>query len=259
MKVLFVGDIVGSPGRKALRESVGSIVSERDVDFVIANGENAAGGFGIIESVAAQLFACGVHVITSGNHIWDKKEVYGFIDHEQRLLRPANYPNGAPGHGYGIFETPGGGRISVLNVAGRVFMPSMDCPFHYARNWAEKMAKETKVCLIDFHAEATSEKIAFARMMDGQVSAVVGTHTHVQTADEQILPNGTAYITDVGMTGPKDSVIGTEPDIVIERFLTQVPKRLEVAKGPWKLDAVLIDIDESTGRANAIERVNRSS
>lgn len=257
MRVLFVGDIVGSPGRKAVRECLGSLVSEHDVDFVIANGENAAGGFGIIESVANQVFACGVHVITSGNHVWDKKEVYQFIDREQRLLRPANYPNGAPGHGYGTFKTLRGGEIAVLNLAGRVFMGGVDCPFHYALNWLEKRSKEAKVCLIDFHAEATSEKIAFARMLDGRVSAVVGTHTHVQTADEQILPRGTAYITDVGMTGPRDSVIGTEPEIVIERFLTQIPKRLEVARGPWRMDAVVIDIDDTNGRSTSIQRINR--
>jgi len=258
MRVLFIGDIVGSPGRRALRESLGAVVAEEDVEFVIANGENAAGGFGIIESIADQVFSSGVHVITSGNHVWDKKEIYNFIDREPRLLRPANYPEGAPGQGFGVFETPYGGRIAVLNLAGRVFMANVDCPFRYARNWIERELKKVKVCLVDFHAEATSEKIAFARMLDGQVSAVVGTHTHVQTADEQVFPGGTAYITDVGMTGPKDSVIGTEPSIVIERFLTQVPKRLEVAKGPWKFEAVLIDIDDTSGRARSITRVNRN-
>lgn len=258
MIILFVGDIVGGAGRKALREYLPGIVSKHNVDFVIANGENAAGGFGITRGMADQIFAAGVHLITSGNHIWDKKEVLGFIDSEPRLLRPANYPDGVPGAGFGVFVTPTGGKLAVLNLAGRVFMPAIDCPFQYAMKNLDRMLKETKALIIDFHAEATSEKIAFARMVDGRATAVIGTHTHVQTADERLLPGGTAYISDAGMTGPVESVIGTEPDIVIEKFLTQLPRRFEVAKGPRRLDGVVLDLDETTGRARGIQRISMS-
>ena len=258
MIIFFIGDIVGAPGRKALREFLPGIVSKYNVDFVIANGENAAGGFGITRSVAEQIFAAGVHLITSGNHIWDKKEVLGFIDNEPRLLRPANYPDGAPGMGFGVFVTPTGGKLAVLNLAGRVFMPTIDCPFQYAMKNLDRMLKETKVLIIDFHAEATSEKIAFARMVDGRATAVIGTHTHVQTADERLLPGETAYISDAGMTGPVESVIGTEPDIIIEKFLSQLPRRFEVAKGAWRLDGVVLDVNETTGRALGIQRISMS-
>jgi len=258
MIVLFVGDIVGASGRKALREYLPGIISKYNVDFVIANGENAAGGFGITRSMADQIFAAGVHLITSGNHIWDKKEVLGFIDNEPRLLRPANYPDGAPGVGFGVFVTPTGSKLAVLNLAGRVFMPAIDCPFQYAMKNMSRMLKETKTLIIDFHAEATSEKIAFARMLDGRVTAIIGTHTHVQTADERLLQGGTAYISDAGMTGPVESVIGTEPDIVIEKFLTQLPRRFEVAKGARRLDGVILDINETTGKALGIQRISIS-
>ncbi len=258
MTIFFAGDIVGSPGRKALREYLPGIVSKYNVDFVIANGENAAGGFGITRSIADQIFAAGVHLITSGNHIWDKKDVLGFIDSEPRLLRPANYPYGVPGLGFGVFVTPTGGKLGVLNLAGRVFMPAIDCPFQYVMKNMDRMLRETKVLVIDFHAEATSEKIAFARMVDGRATAVIGTHTHVQTADERLLPGGTAYISDAGMTGPVESVIGTEPDIIIDKFLTQLPRRFEVAKGPRRLDGVVLNLDEKTGRALEIQRVSLS-
>jgi len=255
MRLLFLGDIVGSPGRKALRESLGELVGRHDVDFVVANGENAAGGFGITPKAADQIFATGVHVLTSGNHIWDKKEALAFIEEEPRLLRPANYPEGAPGRGEGVFVSPSGPKVAVLNLSGRVFMAALDCPFRHALRRVEALRRETPILIVDFHAEATSEKIAMGRMLDGRVTAVLGTHTHVQTADERLLPGGTAYITDVGMTGPKESVIGTDPEIVIGRFLSQMPARFETAKGDWQLDAVLLDIEDDTGRPRSIERL----
>lgn len=257
MNLLLVGDVVGSPGRKALRETLPDLVAEHAIDLVIVNAENTAGGFGITEKVAGQLFAAGAHVLTSGNHIWDKRESLPFIDQESRLLRPANYPEGVPGSGSGIFVTPSGAKVAVLNLAGRVFMPALDCPFRYADRHLEELRRETPVVLVDFHAEATSEKIAMGHYLDGRVSALIGTHTHVQTADERILPGGTAYLTDAGMTGPRDSVIGTEPSIVIGRFLSQMPARFEIAKGPWQFDAVLISVDEKTGKALRIERIRR--
>ena len=257
MKLLLVGDVVGSPGRKALREILPDLVAEHAVDLVIVNAENAAGGFGITEKVAGQLFSAGAHVLTSGNHIWDKRESLPYIDQESRLLRPANYPEGVPGSGTGVFVAPTGAKVAVLNLAGRVFMSALDCPFRYADGHVERLRRETPVVLVDFHAEATSEKIAMGRYLDGRVSAVIGTHTHVQTADERILPGGTAYLTDVGMTGPRESVIGTEPSIVIGRFLSRMPARFEIAKGPWQFDAVLISVDEKTGKALRIERIRR--
>ncbi|MBI5142149.1 MAG: TIGR00282 family metallophosphoesterase [Nitrospirae bacterium] len=256
MNILFIGDIIGSPGRKALKECLPALVEKYASDLIIANGENAAGGFGITQEVAGKLFKSGVDVITSGNHIWDKKEVYDFLNRDSRLLRPANYPDGAPGVGYGMFITDSGIKVCVMNLAGRVFMTPIDCPFQYAKKRFPRILEETKVLIIDFHAEATSEKIAFGRMVDGQASAVIGTHTHVQTADEKILPGGTAYITDAGMTGPDDSVIGVEVDPIIDKFMVQTPRRFEVAKGPWRLNAVSIMIDEETGRAISIERIN---
>ncbi|MBI4653980.1 MAG: TIGR00282 family metallophosphoesterase [Nitrospirae bacterium] len=255
MKVLFIGDIVGRAGRSTLKEGLPKITERVKTDFIVANAENAAGGVGITEDIAKELFSMGIDVLTSGNHIWDKKEAIQYITRENRLLRPANYPEGVPGYGSFVTKISSGEKIAVLNVSGRVFMGQMDCPFQVAKREVAKLKTETNIIIIDFHGEATSEKSAFGWLFDGEVTAVIGTHTHVQTADEKILPKGTAFITDVGMTGPVDSVIGVIKEQVIERFLTHMPKRFEPAKGPAMLSAVVIDIDSKTGRANGIQRL----
>ncbi|MBI5676244.1 MAG: TIGR00282 family metallophosphoesterase [Nitrospirae bacterium] len=255
MKVLFIGDIVGEPGRKALRNGLPPLIDKLKIDFVIANAENAAGGFGITRPICEEIFSVGVNILTSGNHIWDKKEAIQYIMEEKRLLRPANYPDEAPGYGSIIAETPAGEKIAVLNLAGRVFMNQLDCPFKSAKAILPKIKEETRVVIVDFHAEATSEKAAIGWFLDGEVSAVIGTHTHVQTADEKILPEGTAFITDVGMTGPINSVIGVKKEMIISKFLTQVPVRFETAKGSSMLSCVVLEIDSETGRAASIERL----
>jgi metallophosphoesterase (TIGR00282 family) len=255
LKLLFVGDIVGRPGRYALTHALGRLVDRHCVDLVIANGENAAAGFGLTAEVAREIFDAGVDVITSGNHIWDKKEIFAFFEKEPRLLRPANYPPGLPGKGSGVFKTAGGVPIGVINLEGRAFMNNLDCPFRAADALIDEISTQTKIIFVDFHAETTSEKISLGYYLDGRISAIVGTHTHVQTADERILPGGSAYLTDVGMTGSRDSVIGIRKEEAIERFLTQLPIRFEVAKkDPW-LCAVLVTIDENSGKAQAIERI----
>jgi len=255
MRVLFIGDIVGKPGREQVAQHLSAVKREHGVVLTIANAENAAAGFGITPSVAEELFRLGVDLLTSGNHVWDKKEVEGFIAGEHRLLRPANYPEEAPGAGVTLWERDGL-RVGVLNLQGRVFLPAIDCPFRVADRHLAMLREATPLIIVDFHAEASSEKQAFAYYVDGRVSAVVGTHTHVQTADEQILPGGTAYITDVGMTGPRHSVIGIAPEDAIRRFLTQMPTRFTVATGAAGiLSAVLLDLDEATGRAQAITRL----
>ncbi len=254
MRVLFIGDVVGGPGRRTLFKLLPELVDRHGAELVLANVENAAGGFGITPPIAEEFFAHGVQVLTSGNHIWDKKEVLPYLDREPRLLRPANYPPGCPGQGSLLVETAAGERVAVLQLMGRVFMPTIDCPFQTAERLIPKLRSETPVVLVDMHAEATSEKTAMALFLDGQVSAVVGTHTHVQTADERILPKGTAYITDAGMTGPVDAVIGMQAEQVLDKFRTQMPNRFEVAKGPTRLSAVLLDLDALTGRAKGIER-----
>jgi metallophosphoesterase (TIGR00282 family) len=255
MKILFIGDIVGKPGRRAVRELLPGIVEERRIDFVIANCENAAAGFGVTGEIIEELYAAHIDVLTSGNHIWDKKEVMDVVDDYETLLRPANYPEGAPGRGSVVMPVSGGGHIGVVNLAGRVFMQPLDCPFRTAVREIEKMEKKTRVIIVDMHAEATSEKIAMGWYLAGRVSAVLGTHTHVQTADERILPGGTAYITDVGMTGPFDSVIGIKKDTILQKFLLQVPYKFDVAKGDVRLQGVTMDID-AEGRAVAMERLN---
>lgn len=255
MKILFIGDIVGRTGRQAISRKLGRLVDIHQVDLVVANGENAAAGFGLTVDVAEELFAAGIDVLTSGNHIWDKRDIYGFLDADERVLRPANYPGDPPGRGAGIFSTSAGLRVGVLNLEGRIFMNPLDCPFQVADAWLDHLRRETKVILVDFHAEATSEKMALGHYLDGRVSAVIGTHTHVQTADEQILPGGTAYLSDAGMTGAQDSVIGIGKELAIEKFLTQLPVRFEVAKKDPMINGVLIDISEDTGLAVAIERV----
>ncbi|HXX58863.1 MAG TPA: TIGR00282 family metallophosphoesterase [Thermodesulfovibrionales bacterium] len=254
MKVLFIGDIVGKVGRNALKALLPSVVAKYKIDFVIANGENAAAGFGITETVAAEIFASGVHVITSGNHIWDKKESLPYLAKENRILRPLNYPPGVPGYGSVLYALERV-KIAVINISGRVFMANIDCPFRTGLAEIERISSETNCIIVDFHAEATSEKIAFGYFVDGKVSAVLGTHTHVQTADEKILPGGTAYITDTGMTGPSVSVIGIEKEQIIERFLLQMPLRFETAKGAGILSAVALEIDEKTGRSQTIQRL----
>lgn len=255
MKVLFIGDIVGTIGRSAVKALLPALLDRFKIDFVIANGENAAGGFGITEKVAEEIFGYGVHVITSGNHIWDKKDAIPYIAKENRVIRPANYPPGVPGYGSIVFSLSHGVKVAVLNISGRVFMSSIDCPFRTGIAEIERLRKETSLIIIDFHAEATSEKIAFGYFADGKVSAVIGTHTHVQTADEKILPGGTAYITDVGMTGPAVSVIGIEKEQIIERFLLQMPMKFETARGGGIFSAVVVEIDEKTGMSTAVQRL----
>lgn len=247
---------MGSPGRQAVANLLPALVKEYDLDFVIANAENAAGGSGITPRVASELFAAGLDVLTSGDHIWKKRDIFEIIDQEERILRPLNFPGNAPGRGYGLFKKKGK-AMGVINVQGRVFLEALECPFRSARQAQEELAKETKIILVDIHAEATSEKVALGWYLDGLVSAVVGTHTHIQTADERILPAGTAYITDAGMTGPYDSVIGRQVEDVLQRFLTAVPTRFEVAKENVQLHGVLLDVDEDTGKARAITRVQK--
>lgn len=255
MKILFIGDIVGSPGRRAVKEGLPDLVNKLKIDFVVANGENAAGGFGITESISEELFALGINVLTSGNHIWDKKEAVTYIEKENRLLRPANYPPGVPGSGSIVLNTPAGDRIAVLNLSGRVYMSPMDCPFQTAQREVAALRKQAAVIIIDFHAEATSEKAAIGWMLDGEVSAVIGTHTHVQTADERILPKGTAFISDVGMTGPVDSIIGVKKEQIIQKFLNQIPTRFETAKGETVLSCVVLEVNPKTGGATSIQRI----
>ncbi len=256
MRILFIGDIVGNPGREAVRHLVPRLREGEGIDFVVANAENAAGGSGITPHVAAELFDAGVSVITAGDHVWKKREIFDCIERDVRILRPLNLPPGVPGRGYGLYTLPGGSKIGVLNVQGRVFMQPIECPFRSAREAVTKMREESPVIIVDIHAEATSEKVAFGRFLDGTVSAVIGTHTHIQTADETILPGGCAYLTDAGMSGPYDSVIGRRTEDVLERFLYSVPKRFEVASGDVRLCGALVDIDERTGRATQIRRIH---
>jgi metallophosphoesterase (TIGR00282 family) len=256
VKLLFIGDIIGKPGREALSRELHRIVDRHYVDLVIANGENAAGGFGLTQETAQDLFKCGVHVLTSGNHIWDKKDSLEYIKREERIVRPANYPEGTPGRGATIARTPGGTKVGILNLEGRVFMNNLECPFRCADREIAKLKEETPIVFVDFHAEATSEKVSLGWYLDGRVSAVVGTHTHVQTADERILTAGTAYMTDAGMTGSFDSVIGVRKEDAIEKFVTQRPAKFEVAKKDIRINAVVIEIDEKSGLALGIERIN---
>jgi metallophosphoesterase (TIGR00282 family) len=255
LNILFIADIVGKPGRRAIAGLLPQLIAEYHLQLCIANGENAAGGFGLTEEVVNELCKSGVEVITSGNHIWDKKEILHVLDQEPRLLRPANYPPQVPGRGSTVFRTAEGVPIGVVNLQGRVFMTATDCPFRAADRELKNLHTLTQAIVVDMHAEATSEKVAMGWYLDGRVSAVIGTHTHVQTADEQILPGGTAYITDAGMTGPHDSIIGITKKAVMDRFLTQLPTRFETAKGDVKLNGVVVEIDEDTGKARAIRRL----
>lgn len=255
MKVLFIGDIFGEPGRRAVARAVPKLVAQRQIDIVIGNGENAAAGFGITPELAEELFDLGLAVITTGNHAWDKKEILDYFPREPRLLRPANYPSGVPGSGSVLVESAGGEQLGVLQLMGRAYMPTLDCPFQVAKKELAALKKRTAAVIVDMHAEATSEKMAMGHYLDGEVVAVVGTHTHVQTADDQIFPKGTAYMTDIGMTGPLHSVIGVKKELAIEKFLTGMPRRFEVASGPAVFCAVLIELDARLGKALSIERI----
>ena len=257
MKILFIGDIVGSPGREAIKTLVPPLKQELGIDFVIANAENASGGSGITAKVATELFASGADVLTSGDHIWKKPEIFELINQEERILRPLNFPSGAPGRGANVFKARNGVKVGVININGRVFMDALECPFKAALKAAGELAEETKIIIVDIHAEATSEKIALGWYLDGKVSAIFGTHTHIQTADEKILPQGTAYITDVGMTGPYDSVIGRRVEDVLTRFLSSIPVRFQVAEGNIQLHGALVEIDQATGKALSILRIQR--
>jgi 2',3'-cyclic-nucleotide 2'-phosphodiesterase len=255
LKLLFVGDVIGKPGRQAVQRLLPGLVDRHRVDYVVVNVENAAGGFGVTPEVLQEFAELPIHCFTSGNHIWDKKEGVEFLAREKRLLRPANYPEGNPGVGVHLGETSAGIAVAVLNLEGQVFMKNVDSPFRAADRLLAALAPAVKVIFVDFHAEATSEKQALAFYLDGRVSAVCGTHTHVPTADERVLLGGTALVTDVGMTGPYDSVIGFRAEKVLQRFLLQTPVSLEVAKRDVRLAAALVDIDESTGKARGIERM----
>ena len=253
MKILFVGDIFGSPGRRIVADHVEDIVRANQIDLAIANAENAAGGFGITPAIAEDLFALGLDVLTSGNHVWDKRELYDYLNRQPRLLRPANYPDG-PGHGLVTVKARNGVECAVINLQGRTYMPSTDCPFRKADLLLSQIDPAIKVRFVDFHAEVTSEKMAMGWYLDGWVSAMVGTHTHVPTADTRILPGGTAYQTDCGMTGPYRSVIGVDTETILQRFLSGMPVRMEAAKQGAELHSVIVDVDEETGKARAFRR-----
>jgi metallophosphoesterase (TIGR00282 family) len=255
VRILFVGDVIGKPGRKALARLLPRLVDERRIDYSIVNVENAAGGFGVTPDVLDELAQLPIHCYTSGNHVWDKKEVVDLFGREPRLLRPANYPEGNPGKGVHIGETAAGHKVATLHLEGQVFMKNLDSPFRCAERLLAEIASEAKVVFVDFHAEATSEKQALGVFLDGKVTAVVGTHTHVPTADERILPGGTAFLTDAGMTGPYEGVIGFKSDKVLHRFLYQTPAAFEVAKRDVRLAAVVVEADPATGRAISIERL----
>lgn len=257
VRLLFVGDVVGRPGRRVAREILPALKREEGADFVIVNAENSAGGFGFDRRSAAALFDCGADVLTGGNHTWDKSDAGDLLEEDARILRPANIPPGAPGHGYGVFEGARGVKVGVLNLIGRVFLPPADDPFRIGRRALEEMRADTAVLFVDFHAEASSEKQAFAWHVDGLASAVVGTHTHVPTADARVLPKGTAYQTDAGMTGGYEGVIGMEWPGSLKRFLTGMPTRFEPATGDLRLDGTVIDVDPATGRATSIRHIQR--
>jgi len=259
IRLLFIGDIVGRPGRDLVRRGLAPLVAHHAIDLVIANVENAAAGFGVTPDLADEFLELGVNVMTGGNHIWDKKEILPYFDEHPRLLRPANFPAGAPGRGVFVARTSGGVPVAVINAMGRVFMTAIDDPFKVVEAEIEAVRREARVIFVDFHAEATSEKVAMGWHLDGRATAVVGTHTHVQTADERVLPRGTAYITDVGMTGPHDGVIGVERGAIIAKFLNGRPQRFETATENPRLNGVIVTADEQTGHATAITRVSLSA
>jgi metallophosphoesterase (TIGR00282 family) len=259
MTILFIGDIVGRPGRDLVQKGLRAVVEHYDVDFTIANAENAAAGFGLTRDIGETLLDWGIDVMTSGNHIWDKKEVLEYIPGEPRLLRPANYPAGVPGRGSCVAQTRDGRSVGVINVMGRVFMAPLDDPFAVALREIDAVRHRARIIVVDVHAEATSEKIAMGWHLDGRVTAVIGTHTHVQTADERILPGGTAYLTDAGMTGPHDSIIGMEKEPSLSRFLNGMPAKFEPAAGTPRLNGAVIEADDKTGRATKITRISYSA
>ena len=251
MIVLTIGDIIGSPGRRAVSQLLPGLKEQHRIDFVIANGENVAGGLGLTPNTAEELFDAGVDVITSGNHIWAQKEILPHLDSEMPVLRPLNYPPGVPGRGYLVFKK----RMVVVNLIGRTFIGNFDCPFRAMDKLLAELTAKPAVIIVDFHAEATSEKMALGRYLDSRVSAVLGTHTHIGTIDAQLLPGGTAYVTDIGMTGPINSIIGDDTETVLSRFLSMIPHRLTVGKGRVVFNAILVKVDEETGRATGIERI----
>ena len=252
MRILAIGDIIGKPGRQAVKEILPGLCGEHNIDLVVGNGENAAGGLGLTPNTAEELFDSGIDVITTGNHIWAYNEIIPYLDSELALLRPLNYPPMNPGRGYLLKN-----NVLIVNLVGRVFMGHVDCPFRAMDQLLTEFEHKSTSIIVDFHAEATSEKVAMGRYLDGRVSAVLGTHTHVGTTDAHILPGGTAYVTDIGMVGPIDSVIGDDPDSVINRFLTQIPSRLSVGKGKVSFDAILVEVDEKTGKAVDIKRIQK--
>lgn len=259
MRILFIGDIFGRPGREIARRAIPALVEQQALDLVIANVENSAAGFGVTGDVADTILGYGVDVMTSGNHVWDKKEVLDYIARQPRLLRPANFPAGVPGRGSHVARTRTGEPVGVVNIMGRVFMSPLDDPFAVVLREIDAVRAKARVVVVDFHAEATSEKVAMGFHLDGRVTAVFGTHTHVQTADDRVLPRGTAYITDVGMTGPHDSIIGVSVDAALGRFLNSMPAKFEAATGPARLNAVIVSADPATGKATSLERLNLSA
>lgn len=254
MKVLFIGDIVGNTGRKAVKETLPRMKEKYNPDIIIANGENAAAGRGITETIAKEFYEWGIHGITMGNHTWDNKEIFDFIDDEPRMVRPANYPPGTPGRGYTVIKN-GSKELAIVNLMGRTFLPAIDCPFRAADEIVDSLRKKHKHVLVDFHAEATSEKIAMGWHLDGRASMVVGTHTHVQSNDDIVLPEGTAFITDVGMVGSREGILGMERDAVLRKFKTQLPVRFQVDNGKWHFHAVVVDLDNQTGMAKKIQKI----
>jgi metallophosphoesterase (TIGR00282 family) len=256
LNILVIGDIVGRPGRRALKQGLAKIQKEEDISFTIANAENAAGGRGLTRAVMDEILGAGIDVLTMGNHVWDNKDIFNFIDDEFRLLRPANYPSPCPGQGYHIYKAGFSKNIAVINLSGRVFISNLDCPFRLMDSILSEIEGDADIIIVDFHGEATSEKLAFAYYVDGRVTAVLGTHTHIQTSDERILPRGTAYITDLGMTGPSDSVLGMDKEIVIEKFLSGRPARFEVASGSSQLQGIILRLDELSDKVLEIKRVS---
>lgn len=259
MRILFIGDIFGRPGREIVRRALPALIERESIDFVIANVENSAAGFGVTGDIADAILGYGVDVMTTGNHVWDKKEILEYLPRQPRLLRPANFPTGVPGRGASLAQTRTGEPIGVVNVMGRIFMQPLDDPFAVAAREVEALRAKTRIVIVDMHAEATSEKLAMGWHLDGRATAVIGTHTHVQTADERILPGGTAYLTDAGMTGPHDSIIGVTTEIALGRFLTGMPAKFEPATGPARFNGVIVTADPATGRATAIDRLNLSA
>jgi 2',3'-cyclic-nucleotide 2'-phosphodiesterase len=259
MRILFVGDVFGKPGREIARRAIPALVERESLDFVIANVENSAAGFGVTGDIADTILSYGVDAMTTGNHVWDKKEILDYIPRQPKLLRPANFPAGTPGRGSYLGRTRTGEPIGVVNVMGRIFMQPLEDPFAVVLREIDALRAKARVIIVDFHAEATSEKVAMGWHLDGRATAVFGTHTHVQTADDRILPRGTAYLTDAGMTGPHDSIIGVTTEIALTRFLTSMPAKFESATGPGRLNAVIVTADQATGKATALQRLNLSS